>query len=195
MSSILAHNNVAARQFLTPFKSAFTTRLDGSTRPNWERTWIHAYQYFRALLRPGKRKSITGLASRVGADQERLERFVRESAWEPAAVQDQLRATVPDGIDGPDAGIVVDGMGIPKQGQHSVGVGSQWCGATTSVGNCQVTINCTVARLSTLSPQRVDWRGRVRLRQPTGTRTVRTATSRCCHPVRYQPPAQVRHRS
>jgi len=37
-------------------------------------------------------------------------------------------------------------MGIPKQGHHSVGVGSQWCGATTSVDNCQVTINCTLAR-------------------------------------------------
>jgi len=146
MPSVLAHNNVPARRFLTTFKSAFTTRSDGSTWPNWERTWIHADQYFRALLRPGKRKSITGLASRVGADQERLERFVRESAWEPAAVQDQLRATVPDAVNGPDAAIIVDGMGIPKQGHHSVGVGSQWCGATTSVDNCQVAINCTLAR-------------------------------------------------
>lgn len=31
-------------------------------------------------------------------------------------------------------------------GNHSVGVGSQWCGATTSVDNCQVAINCTLAR-------------------------------------------------
>ena len=146
MPSVVPHNNVAVRQFLTPFKSAFTIRLDGSTWPNWERTWIHADQYFRALLRPGKRKSITGLASRVGADQERLERFVRESAWEPAGVHDQLQATVPDAMNGPDAAIIVDGMEIPKEGNHSVGVGSQWCGATTSVDNCQVTINCTLAR-------------------------------------------------
>ena len=106
MPSALAHNNVPAHRFLTTFKSAFTTRSDGSTWPNWERTWIHADQYFRALLRPGRRKSITGLASRVGAQQERLERFVRESAWESSAVHDQLRATAPDSIQGPDAVII-----------------------------------------------------------------------------------------
>lgn len=143
---MLAHNNVSARRFLTTFKSALTTRLDGSTWPNWERTWIHADQYFRALLRPGRRKFITGLASRVGARQERLERFVRESAWESSTVHDQLRTTVPGSIQGPDAAIIVDGMSLPKKGNHSVGVGSQWCGATTSVDNCQVTINCTLAR-------------------------------------------------
>jgi len=37
-------------------------------------------------------------------------------------------------------------MGIPKSGDHSVGVGRQWCGATGKVDNCQVTVNCTLAR-------------------------------------------------
>ncbi|MHC3437440.1 transposase [Natrialbaceae archaeon A-gly3] len=89
-------------------------RSDRFTWPNWERTWVHANQYFRALLRPGRRKSIIGLASRVGAQQERLERFIRESAWESSAVHDQLRTSVPDSIQGPDVAIIVDGMSLLK---------------------------------------------------------------------------------
>ena len=92
---------------------------------NGAQTWKHADQYFRALLRPGRRKSITGLAKRVNADHARLERFVREGAWEYAEVQHHLRATAPDVVQGPDAAVIVDGMGIPKQGSHSVGVGEQ----------------------------------------------------------------------
>ncbi len=37
-------------------------------------------------------------------------------------------------------------MGIPKSGEDSVGVARQWCGATGKVDNCQVTVNCTLAR-------------------------------------------------
>ncbi len=38
-------------------------------------------------------------------------------------------------------------MELEKKADHSVGVDSQWCGATTSVENCQVTINRILARL------------------------------------------------
>ncbi|WP_423816437.1 transposase [Salinibacter ruber] len=37
-------------------------------------------------------------------------------------------------------------MAIPKSGEKSVGVASRWCGATGKVDNCQVTVNCTLAR-------------------------------------------------
>lgn len=137
---------MAGHRFLGRFKSAFTKRPDGSSWPKWERTWMHAGQYFRALLRPGRRKSITGLSCRVNADSERLERFVRESPWEHDEVENHLRAAVPEGVEGPEAAIIVDGMGIPKKGDHSVGVARQWCGATGKIDNCQVTVNCTLAR-------------------------------------------------
>lgn len=42
--------------------------------------------------------------------------------------------------------MIVDGTGIPKKGDHSVGVTDQYCGATGGVNNCQVTITCTLAR-------------------------------------------------
>ncbi|QSG13380.1 SRSO17 transposase [Halapricum desulfuricans] len=145
MRSTLAHNQVAAKQFIKQFEAAFTTRSNGATWPKFQRTWKHANQYFRALFRPGSGKSIAGLATRVNADQELLERFVRESPWQSENVERHLRATAPDACQGADAALIVDGMGIPKQGDHSVGVTDQYCGASGGVDNCQVTINCTLA--------------------------------------------------
>lgn len=82
----LAHNQTDAQRFLARFENAFTTRPDGTTWPKADRTWRHADQYFRGLLRPGNRTSITRLAKPMNAKQEPLERFVRESPWEADAV-------------------------------------------------------------------------------------------------------------
>lgn len=146
MRAVIAHNQLAARRFFERFKAAFTTRSNGSTWPKWERTLNHADRYFRGLLRPGRRKSITGLATRMNVDQEQLERFVRESPWEHEQVEEHLRETAPPAVQGPEATLIVDGMGIPKKGDHSVGVARQWCGATGKIDNCQLTVNCTLAR-------------------------------------------------
>lgn len=146
MRSIRAHNQLPARRFLQRFKAAFTTRADCSTWPNVDRTWKHADQYFRGLLRPGRHKTITGLATRMNAHQECLERFVRESPWESEAVEAHLRNAIPGAFQARDAALIVDGMGIPKKGDYSVGVYQQWCGATGKLDNCQVTVNCTLAR-------------------------------------------------
>jgi SRSO17 transposase len=80
------------------------------------------------------------------ADQERLERFVRESPWDHANVKTELRERVPEAVQGDDTALIVDGMGVPKAGIDSVGVSRQWCGATGKIDNCQVTVNCTLAR-------------------------------------------------
>jgi hypothetical protein len=75
----LAHPLVEGAQFFKDYQAAFTSRSDGSTWPKWERTWLHASRYFRGLLRPGSRKSITQLATRINDQQEQLERFIRDS--------------------------------------------------------------------------------------------------------------------
>ena len=66
--------------------------------------------------------------------------------WEHQSVESHLREEVPDEGQGPDAALIVDGMAIPKLGEKSIGVARQWCGATGKVDNCQVTVNCTIAR-------------------------------------------------
>jgi SRSO17 transposase len=58
----------------------------------------------------------------------------------------ELRERTPEAVQGDDAALIVDGMGIPKAGTDSVGVSRQWCGATGKIDNCQVTVNCTLAR-------------------------------------------------
>lgn len=145
MRSLLAHNQLEAQRFFRRFESSFTTRQDGSTWPKWQRTSQHASEYFRGLVRPGRRKSITGLAKRMNTDQEQLERFVRESPWEYQQVQAHLRNQAPAAVQGSTAALIVDGVAFPKKGKHSVGVGRQWCGVAGKVENCQVAINLTLA--------------------------------------------------
>ena len=52
----------------------------------------------------------------VDIKQEKLERFVRESAWEYENVEEHLRQTVPEAAQGAASALILDGMGIPKQG-------------------------------------------------------------------------------
>lgn len=141
----LAHNHGDLAGFLRKYQECFATRADGSSWPNWETTWLRGTQYFRGLIRPGSNKSIAGIASMVDIKQEKLERFVRESAWEYENVEEHLRRTAPEAAQGAASALILDGMGIPKQGPDSVGVGRQWCGATGKMDNCQVTINLTLA--------------------------------------------------
>jgi SRSO17 transposase len=140
-----AHNQTESLQFLTDYQSVFTTRSDGSSWPNWQTTWLHAKQYFRGLVRTGSNKSVAGIASMVNIKQEKLERFVRESAWEYENVEEDLRTNAPEAAQGAASALILDGMGIPKQGHESVGVGRQWCGATGKIDNCQTTVNLTLA--------------------------------------------------
>ncbi|ERG91790.1 MAG: hypothetical protein J07HQW1_01824 [Haloquadratum walsbyi J07HQW1] len=53
---------------------------------------------------------------------------------------------VPEAIQDREAALIVDGIGTSKSGDESVGVARQWCGATGKLDNCQVTVNCTLAR-------------------------------------------------
>jgi len=141
----VVHNHGDAAGFLRQYQACFATRADGSSWPNWETTWQRGAQYFRGLIRPGNNKSIAGIASMVDIKQEKLERFVRESAWEYENVEEHLRQTVPEAAQGAASALILDGMGIPKQGHDSVAVGHQWCGATGKMDNCQVTVNLTLA--------------------------------------------------
>lgn len=141
----LAHNHGDAPGFLRKYQTCFATRADGSSWPNWETTWHRGTQYFRGLIRPGSNKSIAGIASMVDIKQEKLERFVRESAWKYENVEEKLRMTAPEAAQGAASALILDGMGIPKQGHDSVGADRQWCGATGKMDNCQVTINLTLA--------------------------------------------------
>jgi len=93
------------------------------------------HAYLRGLLGPGSGKSLHGIAKRMGLGDDRIERFVRESPWEYAAVQDHLVARTPEEVRSPRAALIVDDVALVKKGRMSVAAYRQWCGATgTSCG-------------------------------------------------------------
>jgi SRSO17 transposase len=139
----LSRTNVERQLFLQRFQADLTHRKDGSCWPRSANTYRVASHYFEALLTPGPRKSMRNLAKRVSIDRDRVERFIRESPWEPDAVQDHVRRAIPKTIRDPDAVIVIDDFGIAKQGTHSVGVQRQYSGTLGKTGNCQVAVNLT----------------------------------------------------
>lgn len=141
----LAHSQTDAMAFLQSFKPAFTTRSNGLSWPNHERTWWNASKYIRGLLRPGD-NTVTDIADNVSTEQEQLERFVRESPWEHAEVERHLHEQVPADMQGEDAILIVDAMPIPKRGTRSVGAARQWCSVLGKVENCQVTVNTILSR-------------------------------------------------
>lgn len=82
----LAHNYGDLAEFLREYQPCFPR----------ETTWLRGTHYIRGLVRPASNKSIAGLASIVDIKQEKLERFVRERAWEYENVKKQLRMTAPE---------------------------------------------------------------------------------------------------
>lgn len=69
---------------------------------------------------PGSPNTITDIAEKKHTDQERLERFVCESPWEHEHVEAELRKRVPEAIQGQEAAMTVDSMGIPKTVQEKM---------------------------------------------------------------------------
>jgi SRSO17 transposase len=141
----LSRANVERHLFLEQFRDEFTHRPDGSSWARRDDTYRTAAHYLEGLLTPGPRKSMRNLAKRAAIDKDRVERFIRESPWEPEAVQDHLRRHIPKSVLDPKAVFVIDDFGIAKQGRHSVGVSRQYSGTLGKTGNCQVAVNLTYA--------------------------------------------------
>lgn len=141
----LSRTRLRQRQFLTTYRPALTHGSDGKSWPRCDDTYSNAAHYLEALLTPGPRKSMRSLARRTGLNKDRVERFVRDSPWDPWEVQDQLRRTIPPTIRDPAAVLVWDDFGIAKQGVHSVGAYRQYSGVLGKTGNCQVAVNLTYA--------------------------------------------------
>ncbi len=98
-----------------------------------------ATHYVEGLLMPGQRKSIEPLAARLGVDSQSLQQLVTSSPWSDEALWQAIRQQVIPHLE-PLEAWVVDETGWLKQGQHSVGVSHQYCGAVGKSANCQVSV-------------------------------------------------------
>ena len=108
--------------------------------------------YVTGLLMPGERKSVEPMAARLAPDRVRamhqaMHHFVATSPWSDDALTEQVRETVLPSIEkhGAITSWIIDDTGIPKKGNHSVGVAHQYCGQSGKKDNCQVVVSLSVA--------------------------------------------------
>ena len=101
-----------------------------------------------------RRKNMERMAEAVpDADEQQLQHFLSNSAWDERAVLDQV-ALEASGLlgSGEDTALLIDESGLTKKGKHSAGVARQWNGRLGKQDNCQVGVFSALSRgsLSTL---------------------------------------------
>jgi SRSO17 transposase len=118
----------------------------------YTQTFGHLCVYVRGLLSDLPRKSVEPIALLAGTAVRTLQEFLKDHAWDFAAVRDLLQThvvaclrQVPDADDLGSVG-VIDETGTPKKGNKTPGVQRQWCGRLGKVDNCVVTVHLGVAR-------------------------------------------------
>jgi SRSO17 transposase len=108
--------------------------------------------YCAGLMLSSERKSVEPIAavtapSRVAAQHQSLLHFVGEGRWSDERVLSKVREMVLPEIErsGPIEAWIIDDTGLPKKGQHSVGVARQYCGQLGKEDNCQVAVSLSIA--------------------------------------------------
>jgi len=99
--------------------------------------------YVQGLLMPGHRKSIEPMAERLRVDSQKLQQFISDSPWDDGQVWHAIRREVIPVVE-PLQAWVVDETGWLKQGNDSVGVSHQYCGAVGKQAQCQVAVEMVV---------------------------------------------------
>lgn len=112
--------------WLEPFESAFGhVAQRGAFR-----------RYLLGLLSDSPRKSMSAMLARVSdpGQYQAFQHFITSAPWSADGLWRQLRRHVParEGV------LIFDGTSFPKQGDRSVGVARQYCGALGKIANCQV---------------------------------------------------------
>lgn len=107
--------------------------------------------YGRGLMLPIERKSVEPLAAHidpwaVSAKHQSLHHVVANSDWSDEAMLARVREWVSPMLE-LDEGCywIVDDTGVPKKGEHSVGVARQYCGQLGKNENCQVAVSLSLA--------------------------------------------------
>lgn len=113
-------------QYLEQFKGCFSSRLQQAS----------LRRYLQGLLGDSPRKSMQAMLARVTdpGHYQTFQHFITHATWDSQPVWRRLLELLPvrEGM------LVIDDTSFPKQGQHSVGVMRQYCGALGKIANCQV---------------------------------------------------------
>lgn len=103
--------------------------------------WRWSGLYVQGLLGDTQRKTVERMALELGQNVRDMQHFVGQSPWqkEPGLVIHQ--GLVAQSLGEADGVMLIDESGVVKQGQGSVGVAAQYCGAVGKVANCQVGVH------------------------------------------------------
>jgi SRSO17 transposase len=95
--------------------------------------------YLRGLLvQASERGNAENLSEALeDASARVLQRFLTEAKWDTQAVIERLQVYLGPRLGHPEAVWIIDESDFPKQGQKSVGVTRQYCGALGKVARCQ----------------------------------------------------------
>lgn len=103
--------------------------------------------YVSGLIGPGDRKSIEPMAERFAPGQyDRLHHFISDGLWVSAPLETELARQADRIVGASDAFLVIDDTGLPKKGDHSVGVAPQYASMLGKRANCQTLVSVTLAR-------------------------------------------------
>lgn len=83
--------------------------------------------YVSGLIGPGDRKSIEPMAERFAPGHyDRLHHFISDGLWDAVPLETELALQADRIVGASDAFLVIDDTGLPKKGDHSVGVAPQY---------------------------------------------------------------------
>jgi SRSO17 transposase len=116
------------KSYYQDFKPAFERRDQAA----------HGWVYLKGLLSDLPRKVTERIALRFGVNVRSLQHFIGQSEWWCEGLLERHQARVVETLGEADGVVLVDESGMVKQGEHSVGVGRQWCGSVGKVANAQV---------------------------------------------------------
>src|SRR6266536_5078589 len=98
-----------------------------------------ALAYLQGILSETARKNGWQLAEHAReATPYGMQRLLSQAVWDVGLVRDELRAYALEHLGTHEAILAIDETSFPKAGTHSAGVGTQYCGTTGQVENCQV---------------------------------------------------------
>lgn len=155
--------------FLEPFAPLFRRT---TSRKSLER-------YVTGLLTDLPRKNCEAIAQTVAnTSLEQLQHLLTDAAWDPLDLDEQrVRSLVERS---PKKGVLVlDEVGLPKQGKSSVGVQHQYCGALGKQGNCQVVVSAEYIVDDPSTSRPLHWPISARLYLPESWTEDRTRCQQC----------------
>lgn len=98
-----------------------------------------ALRYLQGLLSSIERKNGWQMAEHAREPTPYgMQRLLASAVWNADRVRDEVRAYAVEHLGQPETILVIDETSFPKRGEHSAGVGVQYCGTTGQVENCQV---------------------------------------------------------